>query len=281
MLPRFRLSAMMLLAVWSVARADSVDCLVSPHRVSELAFGSAGVVREIDVERGDVVHKGQRLASLDISIEQSNLAMAQAQLEATAAIESAKAELDVANKRLARNRQLFERGNLASGAFEEIQGDAEVARLKLAELSEARRLHALDVARAEAVMALRRIASPFDGVVVERHVSPGEYVDDKRVLTVSEIDPLYVDLIVPAAAFDTIRPGQAIEVTLDFPAGRKVQAAASIIDPFVDASSGTFRVRATLANPDRSIVAGFRCSAEIGALAGDAARPQAVSQTTP
>lgn len=264
MLARFRLSAMTLLVCVSLARADSVDCLVSPHRVSELAFGSAGVVSEINVERGDIVHKGQRLASLDISIEQSNLDMAEAQLEASAAIDSAKAQLDVASKRLARNRQLFDRGNLAAGAFEEIEGDEEVARLRLAELSEARRLHGLDVARARAVMALRTIVSPFDGVVVERHVSPGEYVDNKRVLTISEIDPLFVDLIVPAAAFATIRPGQMIEVTLDFPAGRKVQARASVIDPFVDASSGTFRVRATLPNPDRSIVAGFRCSAEIG-----------------
>lgn len=277
MLLRFRLSALLLLAFMSPAGAESVDCLVSPHRVSELAFGSAGVVREIGVERGDIVRKGEALARLDTSIEQSNLDMAEAQLQGTAAIQSAEAQLDVATKRLARNRQLFERGNLAAGQFEEIEGDQQVARLKLAELTEAQRLRALDVARARAILGLREIVSPFDGVVVERHVAPGEYVENKPVLTISEVDPLFVDLIIPAASFEAVRPGQAIEVTLDHPAGRKVWAKASVIDPFVDASSGTFRVRATLPNPDRSIIAGFRCRAEIDGPATGTAE----SGTTP
>lgn len=258
-----------------LSHAQTVDCLISPHRVSELAFGFPGVVETIVVERGDEVRKGQLLASLDTSIERSNIAMAQAQVEATAAIDSAKAELDVAEKRLTRSQALFDRGNLSVGQFEEIRGDREVARLKLAELVEARRLRQLDLDRAKAILALRTIVSPFDGVVVERHVSPGEYVDNKRVLTISEIDPLFVDMIVPAPAFDSIRPGQVIEVTLDHPAGAKVRASAAVIDPFVDASSGTFRIRATLPNPDRSIVAGFRCSAEIGSVrqAGSEAMP--------
>ena len=267
MLVRLLFAAGMLLATLPSSRAETVDCLVSPHRVAELAFGFPGIVETINVERGDRVSKGQLLASLDTSIEQSNIAIAEAQLAATAEVESAEAQLAVMQKRLQRNTLLFNRGTLSAGQFEEIQGDEEVARLKLAELSEARRLRRLDVARARAIMALRTITSPFDGVVVERHVSPGEYVDTKRVLTVSEVDPLFVDMIVPAASFDEVKPGQVISVTLDYPLGLTVKAMASVIDPFVDASSGTFRVRATLPNADRAIVAGFRCRADISAPA--------------
>jgi RND family efflux transporter MFP subunit len=273
MLVRVFLAVLVMVAGTSSSRSETVDCLVSPHRVSELAFGFPGLVEAINVERGDPVRKGQLLASLDTSIERSNIAIAEAQLAATAEIDSAKAQLGVAEKRLQRNKLLFDRGTLSTGQFEEIEGDEEVARLKLAELSEARRLRTLDVARARAIMALRTIVSPFDGGVVERHVQPGEYVDTKRVVTIAEIDPLFVDMIVPAAAFDLVRPGQVISVTLDHPPGLTVKATASVIDPFVDASSGTFRVRATLPNADRSIVAGSRCQADIGQTASGIARP--------
>ncbi len=249
--------------------AQPVDCLVAPHRVADLAFGTAGVVRFVGVERGDHVKKGQLLASLDTSIEESSLAIARSEFEATAAIASAQAQLDLATKRLERTRVLLERENVATSRFEEVQNDFDTARLKLAELQETRRLRELDVARATAVLTGRQILSPFDAVVVERHVAPGESVDSKRALTISEIDPLFIDLIAPAAAFDAVKLGQPIDVTLSHPAGRKVVAMASVIDPYVDASSETFRIRASLPNPDFSIVPGFRCRADLPFVAED------------
>lgn len=242
--------------------AEMVDCLVAPHRVADLAFGSSGVVRVMAVDRGDHVRKGQVLASLDTSIEQSSLDIAQGQLTASAAIDSAQAQLDLAAKRLQRSRLLLEKDNVAASRFEEVQNDFDTARLKLAELLENRAMRALDVARAQAVMATRQIVSPFDAVVVERHVAPGESVDNKRVVTVSEIDPLFIDMIAPSAAFDAVKLGQPIEVRLAHPA-RTVTAVASVIDPYVDASSGTFRIRASLPNPDFTIVPGFRCRADL------------------
>ena len=248
--------------------AEMVDCLVAPHRVADLAFGSSGVVRVMAVDRGDHVRKGQVLAMLDTSIEQSSLDIAQGQLTASAAIDSAQAQLDLATKRLQRSRLLLEKDNVAASRFEEVQNDFDTARLKLAELLENRAMRALDVARAQAVMATRQVVSPFDAVVVERHVAPGESVDNKRVVTVSEIDPLFIDIIAPAVAFDAVKLGQPIEVRLAHP-GRTVTAVASVIDPYVDASSGTFRVRASLPNPDFSIVPGFRCRADLPSVASD------------
>lgn len=266
-----RVGAIVILAMLASAApsaAETVDCLVAPHRVADLAFGSSGVVRVMAVDRGDHVAKGQMLASLDTSIEQSSLDIAQGQLTASAAIDSAQAQLDLVTKRLQRTRLLLEKDNVAASRFEEVQNDFDTARLKLAELIENRGMRALDVARAQAVVATRQIVSPFDAVVVERHAAPGESVDNKRVVTVSEIDPLFIDIIAPSAAFDAVKLGQPIEVRLAHPV-RTVTAIASVIDPYVDASSGTFRVRASLANPDFSIVPGFRCRADLPFVSND------------
>ncbi len=258
-----------LLVAAQSAPAQTVDCLVSPRRVAQLAFGTPGLVSRIAVERGDAVQRGQVLAELDASIEKASLAIAQAQFQATAAVAAARADVALAAKALERTRLLVERKALSQERFDAATNVFDQARLELAELEELRGLRALDVARAQAVVALRTITSPFTGVVVERHVAPGEFVDTKPVVTVAEIDPLFVDLLVPAEAFDTVRPGQNIRVTLQQTPGRIVTAQARVIDPYVDASSGTFRVRATLQNPDQAIIPGFGCAADLPEVAAN------------
>jgi membrane fusion protein, multidrug efflux system len=46
------------------------------------------------------------------------------------------------------------------------------------------------------------------------------------------------------------------------PVGGSYAAKADVVDPVIDAASGTFGVRLILANPNRTIPAGIRCSVE-------------------
>ena len=104
-----------------------------------------------------------------------------------------------------------------------------------------------------------RVRPDPDGVVVERHKSPGEYVGSEPILTLMRIDPLYVELIVPASKFGTIRKGMTAEVRLEAPVGGAYKATVSIVDPVIDAASGTFGVRLTLPNQSLKLPAGLKC----------------------
>ena len=59
----------------------------------------------------------------------------------------------------------------------------------------------------------RIVRSPIDGVVMARTLGPGEYAFDQgHLVTVAEIDPLYVEVYVPLQQFGRIRMGMAAEV---------------------------------------------------------------------
>ena len=66
-------------------------------------------------------------------------------------------------------------------------------------------------------MALRTLASPFNGVVVDRLLNPGDLAESgsgrKLVLKVAQIDPMKVDVVLPAALFGSAFHWQPVRST--------------------------------------------------------------------
>jgi membrane fusion protein, heavy metal efflux system len=253
-------------AIATSAHSQPLDCIVVPRQVADLAFGAGGLVDSILVDRGDRVTKGQVLGYLDSTVENANLALAKQRLTEVSALETAQAQLKAAESKYRRSSALETKQIVATSKLEEAEVEYESARLKVVEQQEAMALKTLDVQRVEAIVWLRQIVSPFDGYVVERHVAPGEYVENRKALTVAEVDPVYADVIAPSALFSEVKKGQKVKVTLRQPAEKAVIADTSVIDPYVDGASGTFRVRLSIPNADNSIIPGFRCSAELGSV---------------
>jgi multidrug efflux pump subunit AcrA (membrane-fusion protein) len=145
------------------------------------------------------------------------------------------------------------------------------------------------VALAAAQLAQRTVRAPISGVVVERFMSPGEYVDQKPILRIAAIDPLRVDVLVPAAAFGQVAPGMKGVVTPELLSRSRHTAEVKTVDRVIDAGTNTFRVRLELPNPGGALPAGLRCQVDLGlklsttdgAVAGDApgsAPPHTVAQ---
>jgi multidrug efflux pump subunit AcrA (membrane-fusion protein) len=114
--------------------------------------------------------------------------------------------------------------------------------------------------RASEVLKQRTILSPIDGVVVERTLGPGEYAfDQTHLLTVSQIDPLNVEVFVPLSQFRRIRVGASAEVYPEDPVGGRYSANVTVVDRVFDAASGTIGIRLELPNPEYAIPAGLKC----------------------
>ena len=115
-------------------------------------------------------------------------------------------------------------------------------------------------------MALRTVASPINGVVVDRLLDEGEYVNVDPILRLATLDPLHVDLLLPASYFGTIMVDQLLAVTAE-PAVKEARSArVKTVDPLIDPASGTFRVQLEMNNPGNRIPAGLRCQVESEAL---------------
>ena len=91
---------------------------------------------------------------------------------------------------------------------------------------------------AAAQLAQRTIRSPIDGVVVERYMSPGEFVDQKPVLRIAAIDPLRVDVLVPAAAFGQVQLGATGTVVPELLNRSEHQAVVKTVDRVIKNVTG-------------------------------------------
>ncbi|MCL7466541.1 efflux RND transporter periplasmic adaptor subunit [Phaeovulum sp. NW3] len=262
MTPRRLVLAVCTLLPLQAGAAESPDCLILPGTTIDLGGAIPGQLAEVAVDLGARVSKGQVVASLNTSVQQAVLDLAALRARNHAQIDAARARLDFEDKQLSRSTELRARGVVAQSDSDERATAYEVRKRELEAAEMEFELAQLDLARAEAEFEVRRIRSPIDGIIAERHLDPGEYLrDDGKIVTIVSLDPLRVDVFLPQAAYPEIHLGQLAEITPEGPGGAPASAHVTAFDQTIDAASATFRVRLELPNPDRRIIAGTRCNA--------------------
>jgi len=258
------LTALVLALAGAAAAAQPLDCMIQPHQVVQVGSPVPGVVAQVAVERGQTVRRGQVLAQLQADVERAALAMARERAESSGELAAAQGARELAQRELQRARELHGEQFVSSTYVERAQAEAAVTGGRSAQAQERRRVAERELALAQAQLAQRTIRAPIDGVVVDRFVGPGEFVEQRPLVRLAAIDPLRVDVLVPAAAFGRVQPGQAARVMPELFDSRPQQAVVSTVDRVIDAASNTFRVRLELPNPGGALPAGLRCKVDLG-----------------
>ena len=278
MLARLLLASVIVLFGPSIAARpmQPLGCLIEPYRVTDVGSQVIGVIESIHVERGEWVRKGQVIAMLRADVERAAVAVALSRVQGEAEVQAATAAKALADQKYERSKQLVEREFLARQALDQGRAEAEVAQQKLAQALEQKRVWERELSLALAQLELRRIRSPSDGVIAERFLSPGERVEEKPIVRVATIDPLRVEVVLPAALFGTLRMGDRLMIAPDVPNVMPRPGRVVLVDKLVDGPSNTFRVRLALANPKGDLPAGIRCKADLGAEGMSASMPAKV-----
>lgn len=209
-----------------------LDGLLEPNELVEVGCQVPGILDEVLVERGDRVEKGQVLVRLKSGLER-------------VAVELARARLEFSQRRAERNEELFRKELISIHDKDEMETEIKINELQLKEAIE--------------YLEMRTVRSPFDGVVVERFLTPGEYVGNDPIVTIASINPLNVEVIVPQEHFNSIKKGMTAEVHLEEPVDGVYIATVVIVDQVIDAASGTFGVCLELPNPSYKLPAGLKC----------------------
>ncbi|MGB7184015.1 MAG: efflux RND transporter periplasmic adaptor subunit [Burkholderiaceae bacterium] len=257
------LTAMPGLMVVSV-HAQTMDCVIQPHQIIQVGSAVPGIIDQMQVERGDIVTAGQVVATLRDQVEVAALRLAQARARSQSEVVAANKTREFADRELSRAKKLAGEKFVSRNYVDKASTDASVANAKHRQASERRELALRELEVARAQLAQRTIKSPISGVVVDRLLSPGEFVDEKPLAKIAQIDPLRVEVVVPAAYFGQIKTGAIGKVTPQFQNAKIAQATVSIVDRIVDAASNTFRVRLELPNPNNEIPPGLRCEVDLG-----------------
>jgi RND family efflux transporter MFP subunit len=244
------------------ARADALACLIQPYQEAEVGSQVIGVLDKVLVERGDFVNKGQPVAQLNSDVERAHLASARLRAEATADLKAAASNREFTRKKKLRTEDLYKKNFVSQQASDQAATEDQVADMKLKQAQEQQRLAQQEYALAQAQVAQRTIRSPLSGVVVERYLSEGERIEEKPVLKVATIDPLRVEVIVPAAYFSKIKPGMSAMVKPEVTDSEARGAKVIVVDRVIDAASNSFRVRLELPNPSYHLPPGLRCKVD-------------------
>lgn len=258
-------AAVLVIAAAPVA-AQEYDCLIEARDTVEIRSSVEGIIEKVLVRRGDAVQRGQVLVQLESGAERAAVDLARSKATMEGPLKAAESRLDFAVTKERRTAELFKQNFVSAGALDEARTQRELAESELREARENRKLNELELQRAEEVLKLRAIRSPFDGVVVERYLSPGEFATSNvkdPILKIAEVDPLHVEVVLPATQFGKIRKGTRATVRPEAPGGR-FGAVVTTVDSIIDGASGTFGVRLELPNPGLRIPAGAKCKLTFG-----------------
>lgn len=218
---------------------------------ADLAAEVAGLVTDVNLKSGQEVKKGQLLVQLRDGDEVAQLQQLQANAELS------KITLERARKQLAAQA-------ISQADFDTAQADTK-ARLAA-------------VAQQQVVIAKKQLRAPFDGRAGIITISPGDYLAaGTTVVTVQQLDPLYVDFNVPQGELGRLKVGQPVTLSLDAYAGRSFGGKLSAINPKVDASTRNVQVEATVPNHDQTLTPGMfaKVSVDVGQQRTQLTLPQA------
>jgi RND family efflux transporter MFP subunit len=192
----------------NLTQTVSVTGTINPDRKYELAFETTGKVLEMNVDVGDQITKGQRLAKIDPGTLLSELRRA----EAEASVQ----------KQTLYNMKRYEKAH----DTEEI--NAQRARIRSAEAG-------ADIIRDQIRDTV--IYSPINGVVLKRFANVGDttFVNAARstsILTVAENGDLVIESNIPESDITKIAIGQNAVITFDaLTSDDKFEAKVAEIDP--------------------------------------------------
>jgi len=237
------------------------DCLIEPELVADVGSPVDGVIDKFFVSKSEIVKKGQKLAQLNQMVNLSTAALARAQAEMNEKIESKQAYLDFSQRKLNRIKKLYKQKASSSFEKDEAETELKLARSELQLAKQEKLLARLEYQQVMQRLKERSIHSPFDGIVVRRHLALGESVKDKPILKIAKINPLRVELILTSEMFGLIKKDMLANIVPELPNYKPRQATVTVVDKLIDAASGTFGVRLSLPNPDYSLPSGLRCQA--------------------
>ena len=254
---------MLLLPFGYCHAAYPLGCLIEPERIAEVGSPVIGVVESINVERGDMVRKGQVLATLRSDVERASVQVANTRSQAEANVRSAEAALKLARVTQKREEYLVSKNFISQQALDKSQAETAITEQKLALAREQLRTWNGELALARAQLGQRTIRSPIDGIIADRYIWPGERVEEKALFRVAKINPLRVEMVVSAAMYGTISKGMQLSVVPQMANAQPIQAKVVLVDKLIDGASNTFRIRAEIPNKDSAIPSGLRCKVEL------------------
>lgn len=206
-----------------VDQISTFTATVEADKVNNIAPAMGGRIREIYVEVGSQVRKGQVLVAMDASTYSQQ-------------------ETQVATLRrdFERYKELYEVGGISKQQLDQVKTQLDVAETAMNNLGENTKL-----------------VSPLNGVVTARNYDPGDVAMQLPILTIESMNPVKVTLNVSERFYSQVKIGMPVEVQADALGDEVFEGKISLIYPTIDPVSHTFTVEVSVPNNNQKLRPGM------------------------
>ncbi len=216
-------------------RLATTGTLRANERV-EIVSEISGKISAILFEEGSRVAAGELLLKID------DTELAAERLRAVH-------EVELAERNEARQNKLLQDGVISNENHDVALGELNVLRAELQLI--------------EATLLKTEIRAPFGGIIGLRWVSPGSYLSSATTIaSLNDVDPVKLDLTVPEKYSTLMRVGSEISFAVDG-FERSFVGTIYAIEPSVDPSTRSLRMRATCPNRDGALVPGMFANVDL------------------
>lgn len=266
-----------------VAVADelpALDCVIQPYRVVDLASSVSGVLDKVYVDKSDFIEQGEIAATLKAGVERASVVLATARAGIDSEVQVNSVNLDFDQRRKKRMVALYEKKSISIDVKDAADREQNLSKWRLQQARDLKNIRHLELLRAQAQLEEKTIRTPIAGFVVQRFKEAGEYVEEQPIMRIAQLDPLYVEAIVPIEFHGQVEAGMIGKVYPDISKQQYHEAEVTVIDRVGHAASGTFGVRLVLPNPENRVLAGSKCMMKFSSTARSASTKGDARQTT-
>ncbi len=214
------------------------------ERTQRIYAPLAGRVDTIRADLGQAVSPGSALLTLfspEFGVAQADAA-------------KALADVQLNEKALRRQRELFDAGIVARKDLEQVEADALRAKAEADRALAKTRLYG----GSHTVNQQLALTSGIRGLVVERNVNPGQEVRPDQsgpgipaLFVLSDPSQLWVQIDAREADIAALRPGASFDLSIPTLPGQKFTGKVAAASDFLDPTTRTIKVRGVVANPQR------------------------------
>jgi RND family efflux transporter MFP subunit len=224
---------------------------VFADRNADIAANVSGRVTNTYVERGMPVKAGQVLAVVDSRAAGFQVAAAVAQSQA------AQTQVALAKQDCERADTLYSQGAIATAEHDRLKAQC-TAQLYNANAAQAN----ADLANKSASDTI--IRAPFDGIIGERFINVGEYVQPPtRVASLFAVNPVRVSLSVPEPAVSLVKEGQELMLEVSAYPDRRFPATVRFVSPALRQNTRDLIIEASAKNDDLALKPGMFATAKL------------------
>lgn len=217
---------------------------------TNLSFQVGGQILSRNVQEGSRVKAGDTLMVINAKdvVQQANAGDAQ--------VAQARAQMDLAQRNLARYSELYNQDAVAASVLDQYQANYDAA---FATYQQA----LAQAAQGHNALGYTNLTAGADGVISKINAEEGQVVSaGQTVMTLVQTDELEVEIAVPENRIQDVAVGTPVKVSF-WALSQDVDGTVREVSPMADSTSRTYKVRVSIPNPPEDMQLGMTASVTV------------------